>query len=124
DFGKRRLIAKKPSERDGRQSVLWLTDKGQKAFAELNAHSHNHIETMLGKLAPADQTRLLEAMQTIERLLGAQPEAKVPYLIRPHQPGDMGWITHRHGVLYNQEYGWDEQFEALVAEIVARFIRN
>jgi DNA-binding MarR family transcriptional regulator/N-acetylglutamate synthase-like GNAT family acetyltransferase len=123
-FKKRGLIARKPSQADGRQSVIWLTEKGQKTFAELNAHSHQEIEAMLGGLSPADQNRLIEAMQTIERLFGAQPEHKVPYIIRPHQPGDIGWITYRHGVLYNKEYGWDEQFEALVAQIAAKFIQN
>lgn len=51
-------------------------------------------------------------------------EQRVPYILRPHQPGDMGWIVHRHGVLYHQEYGWDERFEALVAEVVAHFIQE
>jgi DNA-binding MarR family transcriptional regulator/N-acetylglutamate synthase-like GNAT family acetyltransferase len=124
DFKKRGLIARKPSEADGRQSLIWLTEKGQKAFAQLNAQSHNQIEAMLGRLSPSDQSRLIEAMRTIEGLLGARPEQKVPYIIRPHQPGDMGWVAHRHGVLYNEEYGWDEEFEALVSEIVARFIQN
>lgn len=63
-------------------------------------------------------------MLTIERLLDAQPELKVPYILRPHQSGDMGWMVQRNGVVYNQEYGWDEDFEALVAEIAASFIRN
>jgi DNA-binding MarR family transcriptional regulator/N-acetylglutamate synthase-like GNAT family acetyltransferase len=124
DFKKRGLIARKPSETDGRQSLLWLTEKGQTAFAELNAQSRNQIEAMLGRLSQSDQNRLIEAMRTIEGLLGVRPEQKVPYIIRPHQPGDMGWIAHRHGVLYNEEYGWDEQFEALVSEIVARFIQS
>ena len=123
-FSKRRLIAKKPSEKDGRQSVLWLTEKGQKAFAELSHHTHSHIEALLGRLSPAEQTRLIEAMHTIEQLLGTPAEAKTPYLIRSHQPGDMGWITHRHGALYNAEYGWDERFEALVAKIVSKFIKT
>jgi DNA-binding MarR family transcriptional regulator/GNAT superfamily N-acetyltransferase len=123
-FKKRGLIARKPSETDGRQSLIWLTEKGRKAFAELNAHSHNEIEALIGSLSPADRNRLTEAMCVIEELLGAQPEQKVPYIIRPHQPGDMGWVTHRHGVIYNEEYGWDEDFEALVAEITAKFIRN
>jgi DNA-binding MarR family transcriptional regulator/GNAT superfamily N-acetyltransferase len=123
-FKKRGLIARKPSETDGRQSLIWLTEKGRKAFAELNAHSHNEIEALIGGLSPADRNRLTEAMRVIEELLGAQPEQKVPYIIRPHQPGDMGWVTHRHGVIYNEEYGWDEDFEALVAEITAKFIRN
>jgi len=123
-FEKRGLIAKQPSETDGRQSLLSLTDEGQQAFAMLNARSHNEIAAMLEKLSPTDQGRLVEAMQTIEELLGAQPESKVPYLLRPHQPGDMGWVVQRHGVLYAEEYGWNEEFEALVAEIVAKFIQH
>jgi GNAT superfamily N-acetyltransferase len=103
---------------------LWLTEQGQEAFAMLNGRSHNEIEAMLNELSTEDQTRLVEAMLVIEGLLGAQPEHKVPYLLRAHQPGDMGWVVHRHGVLYAEEYGWDEQFEALVADIVAKFIQN
>jgi DNA-binding MarR family transcriptional regulator/N-acetylglutamate synthase-like GNAT family acetyltransferase len=123
-FKKKGLISRKPSETDGRQSVIWLTEKGRKAFAELNAHSRNEIEALLGRLSPADRDRLIGAMRVIEELLGAQPEQKVPYIIRQHRPGDMGWVTHRHGVIYNEEYGWDEEFEALVGEIAAKFIRN
>lgn len=123
-FIKRDLIAKQPSQTDGRQSLLWLTAPGQQAFATLNARSHNEIEAMLNELSPEEQNRLVEAMHVIEGLLGAQPEHKVPYLLRPHQPGDMGWVVQRHGVLYAEEYGWDEQFEALVATIVAAFIQN
>ena len=63
-------------------------------------------------------------MRAIETLLGARPEPKTPYILRSHQPGDMGWVVHRHGVLYAQEYGYDEQFEALVAEIAANFIQH
>jgi DNA-binding MarR family transcriptional regulator/GNAT superfamily N-acetyltransferase len=123
-FKKRGLIDKQHSETDGRQSLLWLTEQGQEAFAKLNAASHNEIEAMLTDLSEEEQDRLIEAIHTIERLLGAGPEHKVPYILRPPQPGDMGWVVHRHGVLYAQEYGWDEQFEALVASIVAEFIQR
>lgn len=62
-------------------------------------------------------------MQTIEKVLDkGRPSG--PYFLRSHLPGDMGWITHRHGVLYAEEHGWDESFEALVAQIVAEFINN
>jgi DNA-binding MarR family transcriptional regulator len=106
-FEGRDLISKKPSKTDGRRSLLRLTEGGQETF-----------------LSAAEQERLIGAMRTIEELLGAQPEAKVPYLLRPHEPGDMGWVVHRHGILYAREYGWDERFEALVARIVADFVDN
>ncbi len=124
DFKRRGLVDKKPSKKDGRQSLLWLTEQGQQAFAMLNARSQHEIEAMLAELPAGEQDRLLQAMLSIEKLLGAQPEHSVPYLLRLHQPGDMGWVVYRHGVLYAEEYGWDEQFEALVAEIVASFIQN
>ena len=123
-FKKRGLIDRKTSEGDGRQSLLWLTAKGQEVFAPLNARAHDDIGAMLGRLSSVEQGRLIGAIRTIEELLGATPEPKVPFLLRPHQPGDMGWVVHRHGVLYAQEYAWDEQFEALVAEIVAKFIQH
>lgn len=124
DFSKRRLIQKKPSGVDGRQSLLSLTKQGQRAFANLNVRSHEDIAALLNKLSESQQDRLLQAMTTIEQALGASAEDKAPYLLRLHQPGDMGWVISRHGVLYAQEYGWDERFEALVADIVAKFIRN
>src|SRR5215831_13117902 len=124
DLDKRGLINKRASKTDGRQTHLRLTKKGQKEFATLNARSDEEVASMLGKLPASEQQRMVEALHIIEEVLGAGLEHKTPYLLRPHQPGDMGWIVHRHGVLYSQEYGWDEQFEALAAEIVAEFIRN
>ncbi|MCP4630210.1 MAG: MarR family transcriptional regulator [bacterium] len=124
DFNKQGLVDKGRSEEDGRKNVLQLSENGQAAFAGINARSRREIEATLNNLLPADQARLVQAMQTIEQLLSARTEHKVPYILRPHQPGDMGWVVHRHGILYAEEYAWDEQFEALVAEIVTRFIQN
>jgi DNA-binding MarR family transcriptional regulator/N-acetylglutamate synthase-like GNAT family acetyltransferase len=116
------LLARTTSKVDGRQSLLALTAKGRAAFAPLDAGSRREIGALMGDLGQADQARLAAAMTTIERLLGPRAQGDAPFLLRPHRPGDMGWIVHRHGALYAQEYGWDERFEALVAEIVARFI--
>src|SRR5215203_4188349 len=123
-FEKHGLIHKRPSEADGRRRLLRLTERGREAFAPLEARSRNVIGAMLGSLSVAEQERLVGAMRTIEELLSARPDPAVPYLLRPHWPGDMGWVVHRHGVLYAREYGWDKRFEALVAEIVAKFIRQ
>ncbi|HEV8368624.1 MAG TPA: helix-turn-helix domain-containing GNAT family N-acetyltransferase [Pyrinomonadaceae bacterium] len=123
-FSKQGLIARRPSASDNRRTHLSLTKKGQRTFAPLNARSQNEMADVLSKLSPTDQSQLIAAMNTIERLLGPKSESKVPYIIRPYQNGDMGWIIHRHGALYAQEYKWDEQFEGLVAEIVAKFIRS
>jgi len=123
-FEKRGLIERTPSDTDGRQSLLSLTARGREAFAPLNARSRDEIGAMLTDLFPVEQIRLIEAMQTIEGLLGARPEPKAPYLLRPPQPGDMGWVVHRHGAVYALEHGWDEQFEALVAGVVAKFIQT
>lgn len=123
-FQKRGLLKRTPSEDDGRQSYLSLTQRGHAAFAPLNTRSHEDIGAMLAALPAPEQARLVQAMHAIEGILGAQPEQKVPYLLRPHRPGDMGWVVHRHGALYAQEYGWDERFEALVARIAAKFIER
>ena len=124
EFGKRGLLRRKRSQSDDRQSLLSLTAKGRKAFEPLNKRSNDEVKAMVGGLSVGEQDRMVRAMETIEGLLGPRRENKVPYLLRPHQPGDMGWVVHRHGVLYVQEYGVNERFEALIAEIVSKFIRE
>jgi GNAT superfamily N-acetyltransferase len=123
-FEKRGLIARKASGTDARQSHLSLTPRGRQAFAPLEVKTQKQVDTILGKLSGADQQRLVEAMHTIEKLLGQPAEQGNSYLLRSHRPGDMGWVVHRHGAFYAAEYGWDQRFEALTAEIVAKFILN
>ncbi|HEX6480164.1 MAG TPA: bifunctional helix-turn-helix transcriptional regulator/GNAT family N-acetyltransferase [Ktedonobacteraceae bacterium] len=118
------LLEKVRSENDGRQLLLSLTAAGRDAFALLDQRSREEVSEMLDDLSEEDQQRLLKAMQTIESLLSNGFKFSEPFVLRPHEPGDMGWVAHRHGVLYAQEYGWDEHFEALVAQIVADFINN
>jgi DNA-binding MarR family transcriptional regulator/N-acetylglutamate synthase-like GNAT family acetyltransferase len=121
---KRGLVRKSASQADGRQSLLGLTARGKETFATLDARQSEDVATMLHQLPSAKQARLVQAMRVIETVLGKRPESRTPYILRPHQPGDMGWVVHRHGVLYAQEYGYDDTFEALVAEIAAKFIQH
>jgi DNA-binding MarR family transcriptional regulator/GNAT superfamily N-acetyltransferase len=123
-FEKRGWLEKKPCDGDRRQSLLSLTGKGLNVLAPLDARSRQEIGELLSGLSAPEQNRLVDAMYTIEKLLGAQSLKQPSYILRPHQPGDMGWVVHRHGVLYAQEYRYDERFEALVAEIVAKFIQH
>src|SRR5215831_12090521 len=123
-FAQRGLIVRTRSEKDGRQSLIALTPAGRAAFAPLDRGSHDEVGVMLAPLSAGAQARLIEAMATVEELLGERARGAPPYLLRPHQAGDMGWVVSRHGGLYAQEYQWNMEFEALVAEIVAAFIRN
>lgn len=127
-FEKRRLIEKTPSRMDRRQSLLTLTKQGRRVFVPLEARSKAQVAAMLSTLPETGQRRLIGAMETVQSLLGKPADSAatgpVPYLLRSHQPGDLGWVVHRHGVLYAQEYGYDKTFEALVADIVAKFIQH
>jgi DNA-binding MarR family transcriptional regulator/GNAT superfamily N-acetyltransferase len=122
-FADRKLITRKTSSTDARQSLLSLTKTGQKEFATLNQRSNQQIEQMIAPFTDEQRTHLIQAMSTIESLLSPSP-TQPPFILRPHRPGDMGWVVQRHGLLYAREYGWDERFEALVARITADFIDN
>lgn len=117
------LIARDAAPDDGRSHVLSLTDQGLAAFAELQNRSNTAVEALLGQMPAGDRARLTRAMDEVRGLLAA-PAQRAEVVLRPHRLGDMGWITHRHAVLYAREYGWGPRFEALVARIAADFIET
>ena len=123
-FERRKLVTREQSKTDERQRFLSLTAKGRKAFAPLDERSNRDVAAMLEKLSPTERKQLIDAVQTVGRLLRDKAEPRTPYLLRQHQPGDMGWIVHRQAILYAEEYWWDGTYEALAAEIVAQFIKN
>ena len=123
-FGRRGLVAASASATDRRQRHLQLTANGRRASDRLDDGSQKAVGTLLRRLTAADQRRLVSAVQTIERLLGDVEPDRVPYILRPPEPGDMGWVVQRHGSLYAEEYGYDRHFEALVASIVGTFVET
>lgn len=125
DFERRKFVVRKRSKADERQRFLSLTGKGRRAFVPLDKRSNRDVAAMIEALSPTERNRLIEAVATVRRLLGDKTEpVRTPYLLRMHQPGDMGWIVYRQAILYTEEYGWDGSYEALAAEIVAKYIKN
>jgi DNA-binding MarR family transcriptional regulator/GNAT superfamily N-acetyltransferase len=123
-FLRARLISRAASPADGRQSFLMLSPKGKAAFAPLERRSRDEVGVMLRPLSERDQRRLVQAAGTIEALLAGKRAQKPEVSLRQAKPGDFGWIVSRHGGLYAEEYGWDESFEAMAADIVAAFIKQ
>jgi DNA-binding MarR family transcriptional regulator/GNAT superfamily N-acetyltransferase len=125
-FGRRRYIKRKRSPVDARQSRLQLTERGRAVFDPLDRAARLQIAEMIAPMTLEQRSRLLSAMQSVQRLLeaGSEESQREPYAIRTLKVGDIGWITHRQGILYSREYGWDATYEALVAEILAGFAKN
>lgn len=117
------LVCRQAAGGNARRLQLSLTDQGRQAFDRLDAAAADEVRGLLAPLSGPDIRALVAAMACIRRLLGDVPADRSVTLREP-EPGDIGWIVHRQGRLYAQEYGWDLRFEALVAEISAQFVRD
>lgn len=119
-FQRAGYVRKRRASDDARVSFLSLTAAGRKVFSPLDERAHDEIGRMIEDLSASEQRRLVTAMREIETLLGETGRSDVK--LRPPEPGDLGWVVQRHGAIYAEEYGWGERFEALVADVVARFV--
>lgn len=123
-FAQRGLISRRRSGDDARQSFLTLTPRGGQAFAPLNRRQREQVVSFLAEVPDEEQDQLVTAMRTIESTLERSNGRAPAVILRTHRPGDVGWVISRQAILYAQEYGWDISFEALVAEIGAKFLRE
>lgn len=121
-FEREGLLVRQPSDTDGRSVSVWLTSDGIAAYNGLRHVAEDAVERMIGGLTTVQRTKLTGALSQVEALLGAPAQDRI--VLRSHRAGDMGWVIHRHGVLYAREYGWGEAFEAVVAEIAAAFLKT
>ena len=127
-FEKQGFLKRSPSKDDGRQSHIALTAKGTKTFGHIDVAWQEATEDLIAPLSRKDRQSLVSAMGKVTTLLSAaepQSISSAPRItFRDYRSGDLGWLTYRHAVIYRQEFGWNEEFEALVAEILAAFVRN
>ncbi len=119
-----KLLQRVRSPSDARQSSLALTKKGRDTFTELDRSAKEQVTALIQPLTPDQRANLLGAMQTVRGLLQPAADTPPPYSVRALRIGDIGWIIRRQGMLYASEYGWDCTYEALVAEILAGFVKN
>jgi DNA-binding MarR family transcriptional regulator/GNAT superfamily N-acetyltransferase len=119
----RGLVTTTPSALDGRALDLALTESGRGAFAELDQRSRDQIGALVSSLTAGPSCDLVEAMGVISQLLRPERCERV-VVIRALRPGDLGWVVQRHGAIYADEFGWNSDFEALVATIVAGYHMN
>lgn len=122
-FERRKLITRRPSESDARQSLISLTDEGHAAYEPLDAVAIEEVMSVLDRLAGSSQEQLIGAMKLVERLLDDQPRRGIVTLRGP-RGGEYGWLVHRQAVLFANEHGWDQSFEGLLARTVADFTLN
>lgn len=121
-FASKGLVSRKRASKDRRQLVLTLTAKGRRAFLELDSKSNERAREILDTLVPAERKQLLSAITGVERLLSRTTEsAPRAVVIREPRPGDIGWAIAAHGELYARQFGWNAEFEALVAKLFADF---
>lgn len=124
-FEKKKLLKRTPRAEDRRQAALSLTAAGEAAFRQLNKTSQDEVGAMVEGLDEGQLRRLTQSLAQVRRILARSRDDNPPlFVLRDHRVGDMGWIIHRQARLYAEEYGWNAEFEALIAEIAAKFIRN
>ena len=120
-FARRGWIERKRGHADARERPIALTEAGRAKLDTLRQASRAAIGERLAALGPAQRADLAAALDRAGRLLQPGPAG---LRLRDLQPGDAGWIVSRHGELYARDEGYDASFEALVAEILAAFLRD
>jgi len=119
------LLKRKASSQDARRKSLHLTKAGETAFAKLNALSQSAMQELLSELSPFEQARLSDAIRGFEQALGFNhPSGQKDIRLRDLQPGDIGFIGHRQMLLYQQEYGWNINYEVVALDILCQFVKN
>lgn len=131
NFEKDKMVSKAKSTKDKRASVLCLTDKGKAAFEVLNHFSEKQVERIFEHLTESDCKELVQKMKEIQQLINKKMEEMAQIIdlsdirIRTTlKPGDLGFVIHRHGRLYSEEYNYGISFETYVGAGMYEFYQN
>ncbi|MFC8242479.1 bifunctional helix-turn-helix transcriptional regulator/GNAT family N-acetyltransferase [Streptomyces chartreusis] len=119
------LIERTASQQDPRRRRVTLTARGRETGKLLEERASESVGSLLSTVPAAERPRLAEAMTTVRTILSeGRPPRREDVLLREPGPGDLGWIVQRNAALYAAEYGWNADYEGLVARIVADFAED
>ncbi|RMI41651.1 bifunctional helix-turn-helix transcriptional regulator/GNAT family N-acetyltransferase [Streptomyces triticirhizae] len=119
----RGLVGRESDPADSRRQLVGLSGAGREAARLLDRRAREATGALVRDLSAAERERLGAALRVVTLLLGLR-RRPTGHLLRPPEPGELGWVIQRHGALYTAEYGWNAAFEALVADVVATFARE
>ncbi|MEY2400091.1 MAG: hypothetical protein QOJ08_202 [Ilumatobacteraceae bacterium] len=118
------LVTVSRDEVDGRRHHLTLTRDGRAAYRDLDKRSARQIGSLIDALTDDQRGLLVEAMTIIPAMVRPGTLGRQDVALRGLEPGDLGWVVSRHGAIYFAEFGWNTDFEGLVAQIVAGYHTN
>lgn len=123
-FCKEGLVKTAEDLNDRRNRTLALTPKGTAEAVELARLSSLDVAAMIGPLTREDAGALETALLTAQRYLSGNGEKAPDFMLRRHRPGDMGWIVSSQAAFYTEEFGWNDNFEAMVSGVVSSFLTS
>ena len=116
---------------DARRTLVFQTLPGRETIAALLAEAKVHENALLQDFSKRDVEALKKILRTLigqgdgaDKQIVADLRPSSGVILRDPLPGDMGWVVQLHGEAYAREYGWNSKFEALVAGIVATYLRQ
>ena len=118
------IVTRQRSAGDARRVALRLTDRGRAVYADLDARSAEQAAQLLATLPEPVRHRVVAAMTTVRTVLDDDEATTRTIVLRPPRAGEYGWVVARHGALYDEEHGWNADFEGLVARIVGEFVEH
>ncbi|OPA26152.1 helix-turn-helix domain-containing GNAT family N-acetyltransferase [Bacillus cereus] len=123
-FEDEQIITKKQSPEDKRQFNLYLTDIGEDVFRKMEIDANRELTRTLQHLSKSEMDNLISSMEQIESIYTKNTNKKPTVIIRPFQPGDVGYVAQLHGEYYRKHHGFIQIFEYYVMKGLSEFVYN